>query len=92
VVAITSPGAGLVMGLVRIAATASDDIGVTGVEFFLDGARLGGPDAEFPYETTWNTTGVANGLHVLTAVAHDAAGRQTVSSAVAVSIMNMPMP
>ena len=40
-VAFTSPAAGSVSGTVTVAATASDDLGVTGVQFSLDGAPLG---------------------------------------------------
>ena len=46
---------------VTVAATRSDDIGVAGVQFLLDGAPLGAEDTTAPYDVSWNTTTVANG-------------------------------
>ena len=81
--AVTSPAAArTVSGTVTVAATRRDDIGVTGVQFLLDGAPLGAEDTTAPYEVAWNTTAVANGAHALTAVARDAAGHQTTAAAV----------
>ena len=57
---------------VTVSADASDDI--VGVQFKLDGANLGAEDTSAPYSIVWDTTGVANGPHTLTAVARDAAG------------------
>ena len=47
-----------------------------GVQFRVDGQPLGAEDTTAPYGATWPTTGVANGLHTLSAVARDAAGNQ----------------
>jgi len=62
------------------------------VQFRLDGAALGAEDTAAPYSVSWNTTGAANGSHTLTAVARDAAGNVTTSSAVAVTVSNGPPP
>ena len=63
-VALTSPSAGAtVSGTITIAATAVDDVGVTSVQFLLDGAPLGEADAEAPYQFAWSTLSVANGAH-----------------------------
>ena len=84
-VAITSPAAGsAVSGSVTIAAAASDNVGVTGVQFRVDGANLGAADTTAPFSTVWNTFGFASGNHTLTAVASDAAGNATTSAPVAV--------
>jgi chitinase len=37
---------------------------------------------------TWDTASIANGVHTLTAVARDAAGKQTTASGVSVTVAN----
>src|SRR5439155_1554366 len=59
-----------------------------GVQFKLDGAKLGAEDSSAPYSVNWNTTSIANGTHTLTAVARDAAGNQTTSAAATVTVSN----
>ena len=87
-VSITAPAAdATVSGLVTVSATASDNIGVVGVRFALDGVNLGSEDASAPYSVSWNTVSTANGPHTLTATARDAAGRSTTAS-VAVTVLN----
>src|SRR5205823_5118377 len=73
---------------VTISANASDNVGVAGVQFKLDGANLGAEDGSASYSVSWNTTSVANGTHTLTAVARDAAGNQTTSAAATVTVSN----
>ena len=88
-VTVTSPAAASnVSATVTVTATAADDIGVAGVQFLLDGAPLGAEDTTAPYEVAWDTAPVANGAHTLTAVARDAAGHQTTSAAVSVTVTN----
>ena len=88
-VALASPAAGTtVQGAVSVTATAADDIGVTSVQFLLDGAPLGAADLEAPYEVVWPTPAGANGAHALSAVARDAAGRETTAAAVSITVMN----
>jgi putative lipoic acid-binding regulatory protein len=90
---ITSPANGATLsGTITIAANASDNVGVAGVQFRLDGANLGAEDTASPYSFSWNTGGAANGSHTLTAVARDAAGNQTTSTAVTVTVSNGPPP
>src|SRR5579864_7187977 len=92
-VSITSPGGGAtVSGTVSVTANASDNVGVAGVQFLLDGTNLGAEDTAAPYTASWNTTGAANGSHTLTAVARDAAGNRTTSAAVTVTVSNAPPP
>ena len=54
-----------------MAANASDDVGVVGVQFLLDGNPLGNEDTTSPYSMYWDTTTAANGTHTLTARARD---------------------
>jgi hypothetical protein len=91
-VTMTAPLAGAtVSGDVTVSANASDNTGVTGVQFLLDGAPLGAEDTTAPYTVTWSSTTAADGAHQLSARARDAAGNQTTGSAVAVIVHN-PLP
>jgi hypothetical protein len=86
---ITVPANGsTVSATVTVTATASDNVGVAGVRFTLDGANLGAEDTSAPYSVTWNTTTAANGSHNLGAVARDAAGNSTGSAVVTVTVNN----
>src|SRR5438034_902793 len=72
--AITAPATGAtVSATTTVAATASDDRGVTKVEFYLDNV-LQFTDTTSPYSWAWDTTTAANGSHTLTTNAYDAAG------------------
>jgi hypothetical protein len=77
-----------VSGAVAVTADASDNVGVAGVQFLLDGANLGAEDAVAPYSVSWGTVGVSNGLHTLSARARDVAGNNTTSAAVTVTVNN----
>ena len=71
-----------------VSATASDNVGVVGVQFKLDSQNLGVEDTTAPYSMSWNTTNTSQGAHTLRAVARDAAGNSTTSSAVNVTVNN----
>ncbi|HEX3068969.1 MAG TPA: Ig-like domain-containing protein [Thermoanaerobaculia bacterium] len=87
-VSITAPLNGAtVVGTVSINATASDNVGVTKVEFYVDGA-LKSTDTTSPYSYSWDSTSVANGSHALTAKAYDAALNVGTSIAVNVTVNN----
>ena len=88
-VAVTTPSGGsAVAGSVAVTADATDNLGVAGVQFQLDGANLGNEDTSAPYGVNWDTTAVAPGTHTLTAVARDAAGIVTTSPPVVVTVDN----
>jgi beta-lactamase superfamily II metal-dependent hydrolase len=85
---ITAPAAGAtVSGTTTVSASASDYVGVTIVEFYLDGV-LQSTDTTSPYSWAWNTTTATNGTHSLTSKAYDAALNVGVSSAVSVTVSN----
>src|SRR5439155_1120466 len=89
VVAITSPIPGATVSrTVTVTATASSDVGLTGVEFLLDGGALGAEDTTAPYAVAWDTTTTSNGSHTVTARARDAAGNTATSAAVVVTVSN----
>jgi hypothetical protein len=88
-VSLTAPANGaIVNGTVNITATASDNVGVIGVQFQVNGANHGTEDASNPYSRSWNTGAVPNGLHYLTAVARDAAGN-TAATTITVTVFNV---
>ncbi|HZN95930.1 MAG TPA: S8 family serine peptidase, partial [Myxococcales bacterium] len=87
--AITSPAGGAaVAGTVSIDATASDDVGVTRVTFYVDGSFIGS-DTTAPYSFSWDTTSGGNGSHTLMARAFDAGGNIGDSSTVTVTVNNL---
>jgi hypothetical protein len=71
---------------VVISANASDDVGVLGVQFLLDGAALGAEDTSAPYTTTWDTLAATKGAHQLSARARDTASQQTTSAPINVTV------
>jgi glucose/arabinose dehydrogenase/chitodextrinase len=86
-VSITSPIAGATVSHVTtLTASASDNVGVLSVQFFVDGASIG-TDFTAPYSQDWNTTAASNGTHTLTGVARDAFN-QTTSTPVTVTTTN----
>ena len=92
-VTVTAPGAGAtVSGSVTVTATASDNVGVVGVQFLVNGSALGAEDTTAPYSVGWTTTSVPNGVYQLTARARDAAGNQTTSAGVTVTVANAATP
>ncbi|PYN65644.1 MAG: hypothetical protein DMD93_20180, partial [Candidatus Rokuibacteriota bacterium] len=92
-VTIASPSSGATVSrTIDVVATASDDVGVAGVQFRLDDADLGAEDTEAPYSVPWDTTTTSDGSHTLTAVARDAAGNVTISEPVTVTVSNTSPP
>jgi hypothetical protein len=74
-VSLTAPAAGSTLtGPVVVSASASDDVGVVGVQFQLDGANLGAEDLVAPYAIQWDATTASNGVHTLKAIARDTDG------------------
>ncbi len=91
-VVLTSPENGAtVFGSVALAASASDNVGVTRVDFYLDGTLLGS-DTTAPYTYTWNSTSSVNGPHTLLARAYDLWGNVGTSPSVSVALTNDQTP
>ncbi len=74
-------------GMISFGATATDNVGVTKVEFTVDGV-LKGADTTAPYGMTLDSTTLANGSHTLVAKAYDAAGNAGTSASVPFSVSN----
>jgi photosystem II stability/assembly factor-like uncharacterized protein len=88
-VSITEPLDGeSVSGTVTISATASDDVGVVAVQFYIDGNPYGHYLDSPPYSRNWDTTSFEYGTHHLTAEAVDGANHTTMSDVVGVKVKN----
>ena len=74
-------------GLITLSAIASDNVGVTKVEFWVDGA-LKGTSTAAPYQVIMDSTTLPNGAHSLVAKAFDAAANSTSTAPVSFSITN----
>jgi hypothetical protein len=81
-----------VSATIDVAAGATDNVGVAGVQFLVDGAPQGAEDTSAPYSISWDTRTAANGGHALAARARDASGNQTTSASVSVTVSNAPPP
>ena len=85
-IALTAPrNSDLLSGVVNVSANASDDVGVVGVQFKLDGANLGAEDITAPYAFSWDTRAIPKSLHVLSAVARDLAGNTATVGSITVT-------
>lgn len=81
-VAITSPSSGTKIGAkLNVSVSASDNVGVTRVELYLDGDFVG-TDTAAGYSFSLNTRKISNGTHTLVAKAYDAAGNMATSTTV----------
>ena len=85
---ITSPANGSTLsGTVSVAVSASDNVGVTKTEFYINGGLVT-TDTASPWSYSWNTANVANGLYTLAAKAYDAAGNCGTSTSLTVTVQN----
>ncbi len=74
-------------GNITLSATASDDKGVTLVEFYVDGNLISGTDVT-PYSATLDSTKLSNGSHTLVAWAYDASNNIGKSAPVSFTTSN----
>lgn len=74
-------------GTITVSANASDNVGVTMVEFYVDNV-LKATSNVAPYSATINSTTLSNGSHSLVARAYDAAGNVGLSAPVTFSVNN----
>ncbi len=87
-VTLTAPAnAATVSGTVNIAASATDNLGVSKVRFWVDGTYLG-YDSTAPYGKSWDSTSIGNGSHVLSAQSVDQAGNLSVQASVNITVSN----
>jgi len=74
-------------GNLTLSATASDNVGVSRVDFLIDSV-VKGSDSSSPYSISFDSTTLTNGSHSLVARAYDAAGNSGASSAVSFTVSN----
>ncbi|MEZ4726070.1 MAG: Ig-like domain-containing protein [Caldilineaceae bacterium] len=87
-VAITSPSDGApVAGLITLAATATDNVGIASVQFFIDGANFGDPDTTSPYSIDLDTTTLTAGSHTISATVRDAAGNTATAASLIIMVV-----
>lgn len=94
-VSLTTPSASAAVSgpSVALVASSTDDVGVVGVHFKLDGTTNIGSEiiataSPDTYTVTWNSASTTEGSHTLSAVARDAAGNYATSSSVTVMVQN----
>ncbi|MBL0030422.1 MAG: carbohydrate-binding protein CenC [Rhodanobacteraceae bacterium] len=75
-------------GTITLGATASDNVGVSKVEFYVDNV-LKGTDTTSPYALTLDSTTLSNASHALVAKAYDAANNIGTSATVNFTISNV---
>ena len=92
VAALTAPANGAALsGVITIAASVSDNVGVAKVEVHSNGTLIKTLSA-VPYSFPLDTTQVANGIYTLQAKAYDGAGNAGTSPIITVSVSNASQP
>jgi hypothetical protein len=88
-VSLTAPAGGTTLtGATVISASASDNVGIAGVQFLLDGSSIGQEVTSSPFSLSWDSATANNGTHSLSARARDARGNQTIASSINVTTSN----
>jgi Bacterial Ig domain/Lysyl oxidase len=88
-VQLQSPSAGsTVNAVISLSATATAQIGIPSVRFYVDNVAVGSPLTAPPFLLTWDTQTVADGAHVLSAIATDQTGLMGNSGSVSVTVDN----
>ncbi|MFC1657373.1 S8 family serine peptidase [Candidatus Moduliflexota bacterium] len=85
-ITVPSPGA-VVGGEVTVHVSATDDVAVSQVDLYIDGAFFS-TDSTEPYSFLWDSAGYADGLHGLAAVAIDSSGNTGQSDPLMVTVDN----
>jgi len=91
-VSVSNPSTGSkVSGLVPVDVAAADNVGVTKVDLYVNGA-LFVSDTVSPFGFSWDTTKLPDGAATLMAKAYDAAGNVSNSSSVSITVANDKQP
>jgi hypothetical protein len=88
--AVTAPRAGQqISGTVTLQGNGTDNVGITGYQFFVDNRLVGNATASgSTYSMRWNSATVRNGSHTVNARACDAAANCTTSASVGFTVRN----
>ncbi|MBL8030209.1 MAG: DUF2341 domain-containing protein [Candidatus Doudnabacteria bacterium] len=88
-VSVAAPSSTVVLnGTSTLSATVSDNVGVAGVMFKIDGLSVGDEIGNFPYSISFDTKKFVNGSHIVVAVARDTAGNTSSSLPISFNINN----
>jgi hypothetical protein len=87
----TAPAGGAtVTSTVAVTATATSTVGISSVQFYLDGSALGSAVTSSPYTVSWNTATASNANHTLYALATDNNANTASSSVLTITVDNLP--
>jgi hypothetical protein len=90
-VSLASPAPGVeLQGRIELRASASDNRGVTGVQFLVDDDPYGTEVRFPPYQISFDSRDLADGPHTVAVRARDAAGNVAASPPIAVAVYNDP--
>ncbi len=93
VVAVTAPAAySMVSGTTTMTASASDENGITSLQFKVNGQNFGSALTETPFSLSWDTIALADGTYTITAEARNAAGLTSESDPATVTVYNPVAP
>jgi len=76
-----------VSGTLTVTATASDNVGVTSIQIYIDGSQAASGTTS-PLNYSWNTRTLSNGSHTIFSKAFDAAGNLGTSATITVTVNN----
>lgn len=86
---ISSPANGAtVSGTVTVNASASDNVGVTQMQLFIDGTLVASNTTATSLSFSWSTLSVPDGSHTIVSKASDAAGNVGTSATITVTVSN----
>lgn len=89
VVAWNEPSANsLLYGVVTLSVIASDNVGISKIEFYLDGTKLIATAENGATSISWDSANAANGTHTLKAIAYDAVGNHAETASVTIKTQN----
>ena len=89
VVSVTAPtGGAVVSATATLTASASDNVGVTQVKWYVDNVEVAYDALGPAWSRPWTTSSVANGVHKIFAKARDAAGNWGTSRVVTFTVTN----
>ncbi len=74
-------------GIITVSADASDNVGVTKVEFYAGSTKIG-EDTTAPYSISWDTASIADGNYTIKAKAFDAANNSAEDADTGVMVEN----
>jgi len=90
-VSLTAPTASATVSgaSVSLTATASDNIGVAGVSFYVDGVLQGSEDTTSTYGIVWDSTATTSASHSAFAVARDTSSNYATSTSISFTVDNV---